>query len=234
MKAVILAAGNGERLRPLTDMVPKCLLPVCGRPMLQSWLELCRQNRVSEILINTHAHADVVTRYLRDHPCGIPLTVAYEERLLGSAGTLRANREWIGSDGDFWIFYSDVLTNANPARMQAFHTERRPIATLGVFEAAKPRECGIVCVDNAHLVQAFVEKPIQPRGNLAFSGIMIASPAMLDEIPDQTPADLGFHVIPKLLGRAAAYRISEYLADIGTPLAYQRAQLSWRGLSTAA
>jgi mannose-1-phosphate guanylyltransferase len=73
-----------------------------------------------------------------------------------------------------------------------------------------------------------------PLGNLAFSGIKIGTPALLDEIPEQVPADLGFHVLPKLVGRMAAYRISEYLLDIGTPTTYQQAQLSWPGLDATA
>ena len=201
--------------------------------MLQFWLELCRRNNISEVLINTHAHADIVTRYVQDHARGIHFGVTYEERLLGSAGTLRANRDWLGSDGDFWIFYADVLTNARLSRMLAFHRQRQSIATLGVFQVEEPRECGIICVDDHQNVQAFVEKPSHPSGNLAFSGIMIASPAIFDEIPEQIPADLGFHVLPKLVGRMTAYRISEYLIDIGTPQTYQQAQFSWPGFSAA-
>lgn len=234
MKAIILAAGNGERLKPLTDALPKCLVSVRGLPILGIWLQLCRENYVTDVLINTHAHAEIVKRYLRDHSCGIRLKVTYEKQLLGSAGTLRANRDWIGSDQDFWVFYGDVLTNVRLEQMLDFHRRRKPMATLGVYEVSNPTQCGIVCIDDSCIVRDFVEKPAEPRGNLAFSGVMIGTPALLDEIPDQIPVDLGFHVLPKLLGKIAAYRISEYLVDIGTPDAYQYAQLSWPGLSTVA
>jgi mannose-1-phosphate guanylyltransferase len=162
------------------------------------------------------------------------VTVTYEERLLGSAGTLRANRDWIGSDDDFWIFYGDVLTNVRLELMLDFHRRQRSMATLGVYKVGNPRQCGIVSVDDEHIIRGFVEKPAEPRGNVAFSGVMIASPAILDGIPDQVPVDLGSHVFPKLLGKISAYPISEYLVDIGTPTAYQQAQLSWPGLEAAA
>jgi mannose-1-phosphate guanylyltransferase len=234
MKAVILAAGNGERLRPLTDTVPKCLLLVRGVPMLRIWLDVCRRNHINDVLVNTHAHAHLVDSYLSEHGSGFRLKVTHEEQLLGSAGTLLANRDWIGCDDDFWVFYGDVLTDVRLERMLEFHRHRRPIATIGVYEVSNPMQCGIVCVDEHDTVKEFVEKPTEPNGNLAFSGVMIGTPALLDEIPRQAPMDLGFHVLPKLCGRIAAYRIPEYLVDIGTPSAYQHAQLSWPGLRIAA
>ena len=234
MKAVILAAGNGERLKPLTDTVPKCLVLVRGVPILGIWLELCRQNHINDVLINTHAHSEVVNRYLSDQGVNLRLTITYEEQLLGSAGTLQANRRWIMPDEAFWIFYGDVLSNVSLQPMLEFHKQHPSVATIGVYEVSNPSQCGIVCIDDDNTVQEFVEKPAESRGNLAFSGVMIGTPALLDAIPAQVPADLGFHVLPKLLGRMLAYKISEYLVDIGTPSAYQQAQLSWPGLGPAA
>jgi mannose-1-phosphate guanylyltransferase len=234
VKAIILAAGNGERLKPLSDTVPKCLLPIRGVPIIKIWLRLCAANRLTNVLVNTHAHANMVHRYIKAHCDGFRLRLSYEDRLLGSAGTLRANRKWIGSDGDFWIFYGDVLTNVRLKEMLAFHRRQKVIATLGVCEVNNPAQCGVVSIDDRSMVKEFAEKPAMPLGNLAFSGIMIGTPALLDEIPEQVPADLGFHVLPKLVGRMAAYRISEYLLDIGTPTTYQQAQLSWPGLDATA
>ena len=202
--------------------------------MLGIWLQLCRENHITDVLVNTHAHADMVKQYVQAHSRGVRLTVSHEKQLLGSAGTLRMNREWLGFDNEFWVFYGDVLTNAELKPILDFHQVRRPAATLGVYEVSNPKQCGIVCVDDQYTIRDFVEKPAEPRGNLAFSGIMIGTPALLDEIPERVPADLGFHVLPKLLGRLAAYRISEYLVDIGTPSAYQYAQGSWPGFGAAA
>jgi len=234
MKAFILAAGAGERLRPLTDILPKCLVSIRNLPMLGIWLELCRHNGIEEVLVNTHAHAKLVRHYLRNNNHGVRVQITYEDQLLGSAGTVLSNRDWIGTAPEFWVFYGDVLTNVNIQRMLQFHRLRKQIATLGVYEVANPTQCGIVSLDEEHIIQEFVEKPAKPRGKLGFSGVMIATPALFDAIPKQIPVDLGRHVFPKLVGRMAAYPISEYLVDIGTPAAYQQAQLTWPGLSAAA
>ena len=229
MKAFLLAAGKGERLRPLTDTVPKCLVPIQNVPLLRIWLELCQQHGIGEVLVNTHSHSDAVHSYLREHCDGIEVRITEEEMLLGSAGTLLVNRNWALSERDFWIFYSDVLTNVDLTRMLQFHRSRNLVATMGVYEVTNPKQCGIVTVDHANVVQQFVEKPANPSSNLAFSGILLATPAIFDVIPHRIPADIGFDVLPKLLGRMAAYPISEYLVDVGTPASYQSAQLTWPG-----
>jgi mannose-1-phosphate guanylyltransferase len=230
MKAFLLAAGHGTRMRPLTDSIPKCLLTIQGVPILQIWLELCRRHGIDEILINVHAHAKAVREFLKRYSDGIEVCVSEEPLLLGSAGTLLTNRVWLGSDSPFWVFYSDVLTNANLGRLLERHKTCSQVATLGVCEVPDPKRCGIVTVDEKNVVREFVEKPQEPSSNLAFSGIILSEPTLLDFIPKQIPADIGFHVLPKLVGRMAAYRISDYLLDIGTPENYKAAQLNWPGI----
>lgn len=96
MKAFLLAAGHGTRLRPITDNLPKCLVPIQGVPMLAIWLSVCKELGISEVLINLHAHADSVSAFLRqNHHSGVRVHVSEEKQLLGSAGTLRANRDWV-------------------------------------------------------------------------------------------------------------------------------------------
>jgi mannose-1-phosphate guanylyltransferase len=232
MKAFLLAAGHGSRMRPLTDSIPKCLLPVRGVPILQIWLDLCRRQEIDDVLINVHAHANRVREFLQKQGDGVKVSVSEETQLLGSAGTLLANRRWLGSDSVFWIFYADVLTNANLRDMLQLHRDRSVVATLGVCDVPDPRRCGIVSVDKEDIVRDFVEKPQVPSSSLAFSGIMVGSSALLDLIPDRIPADIGFHVLPTLVGQMAAYRIFDYLLDIGTPENYQTAQVSWPGLGS--
>lgn len=231
MKAFILAAGNGTRLKPLTDTLPKCLVPIRGVPMLSIWLRLCRDVGVTEVTVNLHSHADAVQRFLAENDPEVPVRVAEEPELLGSGGTLRQNRRWIAGEDRFWVFYGDVLTTANLAPMLALHDSASPAATLGLYRVANPSECGIATLDERGVITEFVEKPIQPRGDLAFSGVMIGTPAMLDEIPTVSPADIGFHLLPRLAGRMAGFHIREYLRDIGTLSAYTAAQRDWPGLS---
>jgi mannose-1-phosphate guanylyltransferase len=232
MKAFLLAGGLGTRLRPLTDRTPKCLLPIRGVPILQIWLTLCREFGIEEVLINLHSHMDSVRRFIDEdeYKHGLKIHLFEEEVLLGSAGTLLANQDWVRKETSFWVFYADVLTTTNLTQLQDFHNRHGQIATIGVYEVADPSRCGIVQVDHHGMVRDFVEKPIVPIGNLAFSGLMFATPAVLDLIPDTAPVDLGFHVLPKMVGRMTAYRIPDFLIDVGTLETYQAAQESWPGL----
>jgi mannose-1-phosphate guanylyltransferase len=230
VKAFLLAAGHGTRLRPLTDHTPKCLLPVRSVPILKIWLELCRLHAIDEVLINLHAHAHAVSDYLVRHENGVRIRIMEEPQLLGSAGTVWANRDWVNDAESFWIFYADVLTRADLTSMSRFHQRRGLPATLGVNRVPDPTRCGVVTAGHDSTLLSFVEKPKKPRSTLAFSGIMLATPRLLNFIPADRPADFGFHVLPRLAGNAAVYEISEYLIDIGTKETYETAQKTWPGL----
>jgi mannose-1-phosphate guanylyltransferase len=228
MKAFLLAAGHGTRLRPFTNTVPKCLVPIRGIPMLEIWLSLCRHHGISEVLVNTHSHSDAVVDFVGKWRDGVRVTVIEEPNLFGSAGTLRENRKWLGPDHQFWVFYADVLTRANLSAMFKFHSPRYA-ATLGVYSVPDPERCGIVCIDRDQVITDFVEKPTVPKSQWAFSGIMIGTTALLSAIPEKSGADIAFDVLPRLVGRMRAFPISEFLMDIGTLKNYQRAQSTWPG-----
>jgi mannose-1-phosphate guanylyltransferase len=229
LKAFLLAGGNGTRLRPLTDSVPKCLVPIRGRPMLDIWLDLCARSGITEVLINLHAHAQVIEQHLRRIGSPVNVRLVHEDQLLGSAGTIAANHGWIGSDSAFWILYSDVLTNANLRRMSEFHSRHADIATLGLYRVPDPSRCGVAITDETGVIIDFEEKPQDPRSNWVFSGLMVAGPGLFDLIPPLIPADIAFHVLPRLLGKMRAYPIADYLLDIGTLSNYESAQISWPG-----
>jgi mannose-1-phosphate guanylyltransferase len=234
MKAFLLAAGHGTRLRPITDRVPKCLVPIQGIPMLAIWLRLCKTLGIQDVLINLHAHADIVRAFLRGLADGdVRVKVTEETQLLGSAGTLRANRSWVDGEDLFWVFYADVLHCADLAAMLHLHRQRKLIATLGVYEVPDPSRCGIITANSQDVIENFVEKPALPTSNLAFSGLMIATPALLDVIPERVPSDIGFDVLPKLNNQMVAFRISDYLIDVGTMENYEKAQATWPGYKTS-
>jgi mannose-1-phosphate guanylyltransferase len=198
--------------------------------MLDIWLEVCRRAGISELFVNLHAHAGTVRTALASRDLPLKVHLSEEQVLLGSAGTLLANRDWVASEGEFWVFYADVLTNVDLLPMLALHRKLRPAATLGLYQVSEPGRCGIVRFDENNVVTEFVEKPAQPKSNWAFSGIMLATPDLINAIPQESPADLGFHVLPKLVNRMLAYPISDYLVDIGTMERYESAQISWPGL----
>jgi mannose-1-phosphate guanylyltransferase len=231
MKAFILAAGEGTRLRPLTDSVPKCLLPIQGVPLLEIWLNNCKLAGITQVLVNVHAHAEAIKNFVAAQTTGVRIRVAEEPQLLGSAGTLAENRDFVAGEKAFFVLYGDVLTNIDLRRMLAFHEQKRLSATLGIYQVPDPTRCGIVGVDKDETIQSFVEKPAQPASHWAFSGVMAAGQEILDFLPARRPADIGFHLLPKLVGRMAAYKLSEYLSDIGTLENYQAAQKFWPGLA---
>ena len=230
MKAFILAAGNGTRLRPLTDTVPKCLLPIHGTPLLGIWLKSCMAAGIGEVLLNVHSLAEKIQDFATSQTSGVNIRVVRERQLLGSAGTLAENRSFVAGERAFFILYGDVLTNVDLKAMLEFHRSGTALVTLGVHHAPDPSQCGIVTTDERGMVKNFVEKPQRPESNWAFSGVMIAGQELLDAVPAQRPADIGFHLLPKLIGRMRAYRISDYLLDIGTLQTYAAAQASWPGL----
>jgi mannose-1-phosphate guanylyltransferase len=230
LKAFLLAAGHGTRLRPLTNGVPKCLLPICGTPILQIWLQSCQHFGIDEVLINIHAHAELVRHFVQEHANYANVRVVEEKRLLGSAGTLLANRDWVQSEELFWVFYADVLNRVDLAAMLRVHQSRNLAATLGVYRVPDPTRCGVVDVEADGTVRRFVEKPSEPSSNLAFSGLLIGTPRLLEQIPRKQPVDIGFDVLPLLAGKMMTYAISDYLLDIGTMENYERAQTTWPGL----
>jgi mannose-1-phosphate guanylyltransferase len=231
MKAFLLAGGLGTRLRPLTDTAPKCLLPICGTPLLQLWFALCRAYDIDEILINIHSHGSVVRKFIAENNSGLNVNLFEEPVLRGSAGTILANRDWVRKEDAFWVFYADVLTTTNLNDMLDFHRRHGQLATIGVYQVSDPSRCGVVQLDKSGVVRDFVEKPQVPLSNLAFAGLMVSTPALLDFIPETIPVDLGFHVLPRIVGQMAAYTISDYLIDVGTLETYQIAQSTWPGLA---
>jgi mannose-1-phosphate guanylyltransferase len=204
-------------------------VPIRGRPLLDIWLDLCARSGITEILINLHAHSQPIERYLQRSGSPVNVRLVHEDQLLGSAGTIAANRAWVGSDSAFWILYSDVLTNTNLGQMSEFHSHHGAVATLGLYQVPDPSRCGVAITDKAGVIVGFEEKPHTPRSNWVFSGLMVAGPRIFDLIPPTIPSDIGFHVLPRLVGKMVAYPIADYLLDIGTLQNYQEAQISWPG-----
>lgn len=228
MKAFLLAAGLGSRLRPLTDTTPKCLLDIGGRPLLDIWLDALAAAGVDEVLVNTHHLADAVRAHLGARP-GVPcVRTSFEPDLLGSAGTLLAHRDWVAGEELFLACYADNLTDWDLNILVDFHRGARAIASLGAFRSDNPAACGIMRLDGANRVTGYVEKPKRPMGNLANAGIYAFHPDVLKEIDAPPPSDIGYHLLPRLVGRARAIVVDGYLRDIGTPDAYLQAQQEWR------
>jgi mannose-1-phosphate guanylyltransferase len=217
MKAFLLAAGKGTRLEPLTLQTPKCLIGICGKPLIEYWFDLFELYGVTEVLINTSHLAEKVRDYLDSHSRELRIKLTYEHTLLGSGGTIKKNWDFVKGEEAFFILYADNLTNVNLRKMHKFHMQHKKDFTIALFKVLNPRECGIVELDESSTVISFVEKPAEPASDLAFAGIMISGQSLKDFWPDRETFDLGYDVLPNIIGKASGYVIDEYLLDIGTP-----------------
>lgn len=227
MKAFLLAAGIGSRLRPITDVTPKCMLDIGGRPLLDIWLDAFDRAGVDEVLLNLHHLPDVVRSYLAGHKRSPAVGTFYEPELLGSAGTLAANRQWVDGEEVFLACNADNLTDFDLRLLVDAHLHHGAIATLTVFHSANPSAGGVVELDAAGRVTGFVEKPSHPVSDLVNAGMYAFHPSLLEEITGAPPKDIGCDLLPRLVGRARAVLVEGYFRDIGTPEAYRLACKEW-------
>jgi len=228
MKAFLLAAGLGRRLRPLTDHTPKCMVPIAGKPLLDIWLDTLHRAGVDEVLVNLHHLPEVVLRHLGARKGPPTVHTVLEPELLGSAGTLYRHRTWVAGDDLFLALNGDNLTDFDLRDLIDFHRSGDAVATLTVFSAEDPTRHGIVEMDPAGLMTGFIEKPSEPTSNLANAGMYAFHPSILDSIDPIPPTDIGLHLLPTLVGRARILRVGGYFCDVGTPTAYKRAMQDWR------
>lgn len=229
MKAYLLAAGLGTRLRPITNEIPKCLVPICGKPLLQWWVELFEKHGISDVLINTHYLPAPVREFINKNNRSFPVKLyeSYEKELVGSGGTVRNNKAFVENEEDFLIAYADNLTNANLSELIEFHGENDGDLTMALFRTNRPKECGIAALDDNHRIIAFVEKPVEPKSNLANAGIYVASKSIFELMPEESFLDFGKDVLPKLIGKMYGWEVKNYLLDIGTMGNYEKAQKDW-------
>lgn len=227
MKAVLLAAGVGSRLKPLTDHMPKCLVPVQGQTLLDIWLDRFAMAGVDEVLVNLHHLPQMVSDRLAARGAAPRTRTSLEPTLLGSAGTLVANRGWMEGEELVLVCNADNLTDFDVRLLVEAHRHAGTDATVALFRAEHPSRCGIVDVDDRGRMIAFAEKPTAPTGNLANAGMYVFDPCVIDGLRGSPPLDIGYDLLPRLVGRAATVMVDGYFMDIGTPEAYEQAQSDW-------
>ncbi len=235
MRALLLAAGLGTRLRPLTNQVPKCLVPIRGRPLLSYWLDgLLGDPRVERVLINTHHLPDQVRGFVAQSRWSERIDMVHEAELLGTGGTILANRAYFG-EGPLFVAHADNLTDASLGTLLDAHFAAGPaiLATLLAFRTQTPSTCGILELDGARRVIGFHEKVANPPGNLASGAVYMFAPAVMDRIAGRGHrfVDLSTEIIPGLLGQMLAVEHKGFFMDIGTPEALEQARKVFRAPS---
>ncbi len=225
--AVLLAAGMGTRLRPLTDSTPKCLVPIAGRPLLDFWLEACVDAGFYPIIVNTHHLANQVHEYVCRSSFARHVLLAHEEQLLGTGGTLLRHAEVL-QNGPFFVAHADNLSIFALKAFVAAHGMRPDCCamTMLLFNTTEPESCGIVSLDEIGIVRAFHEKQAGVKGTLANGAVYMMESeilAALRTIPSSHP-DLSLDLIPLYLGRIFTFSEVAYHRDIGTSASLARAR----------
>ncbi len=224
---MILAAGKGTRLRPLTLHTPKPMLPLAGRPLLERVITHLRECGVDDLAVNLHHLPDVVQDYFGDgRRLGVKLRYSVEESLLGSAGGVKKLQSFF--EETFLVYYGDVFTPANLRPMIELHQQSGAQATMGLYRVPDPWNRGVVALDETQTIVRFVEKPPRDQifSDLANAGIYVFEPSVFNFIPPDQPYDFGHDVFPKMLAggeKIKGYVIDDWLIDIGLPEKYEEA-----------
>lgn len=229
MKAMILAAGEGTRLKPLTLTVPKVLLPIGGVLLIEYTLSWLRSHGISEVAINLCHRGDKIKDFLGNGSrFGMKLFYSPEETLLGTAGGVKRMEHFFNDT--FVVLYGDILTDFDLRDMIRFHQGEKTMATLALLEVPNPWEVGVVEINEGGRILSFVEKP--PRGfetgNLGSGGVYVLGKEILNYIPGKGYSDFAYDIFPKLMELGLPLygyllKPENYLIDIGTTEKYQKA-----------
>jgi len=221
MKAMILAAGEGTRLRPLTLSMPKVLAPLNGAPLIQFTFEWLRCHGVHQVAINLCHLGPKILDFCSDgSKFDLKITYSWEEAPLGTAGGVKKMAEFFNQT--FIVVYGDVLTNLDLTRMMRCHKLKGGVATIAVHKVIHPWQSGVVRLNQHEQIVEFVEKPLLEAepGCLVNGGVYILEKSILDYVPNDDYCDFGYDVLPRLISSGIpiyAYILGdeEYLIDIG-------------------
>lgn len=219
MKAVVMAGGEGTRLRPLTSTRPKPMVPVAGRPVMEHILNLLRRHGITEVIVTVQYMSGQIEQYFGDgSDFGMDISYSVEPEPLGTAGSVRRCATELTDT--FLVISGDALTDFDLTRVVAMHRQRCAQVTLALARVANPLEFGVVITDPAGAIQRFLEKPGwgQVFSDTINTGIYVIEPTALAEVPPDGPYDFSKDLFPKLMAASAPLygcTVDGYWCDIG-------------------
>jgi mannose-1-phosphate guanylyltransferase len=227
MKAMILCAGYGTRLGDLTKEMPKPMLPINGKPLLEYLIKHLRANRITEIAINLHFKPEIISNYFGDGSAfGVRLTYSFESELLGTAGGVKKSEPFFKESGPFLVQYGDILTDQDFLSFYRFHQSKKALATLLVHQRAKSNS--VIGLDSEGRITGFLERPDDEErkkiiSSWVNSGVAILDPKIFSYIPKGKPCDLPRDVYINLItsNRLFAFPLSGYRCAIDSPERYK-------------
>ncbi|MFA5857794.1 MAG: NDP-sugar synthase [Elusimicrobiota bacterium] len=229
MKAFILAAGVGTRLRPLTYYFPKPMFSVANRPVLEHTIRLLKMHNINEMVINLHYHPQKIKAYFKDGSrWGVKILWSEEKELLGTAGGVKRVEEFL-KDDTFIVMSGDGITDLDITKAIDFHHNKHSVATMVLKPVDTRFEYGITLTDSTGRIKKFIEKPAWSEifSNTVNTGIYIFEPEVLKLIPKNKMFDFGHDLWPLMLTKRMkiyGYLMSDYWCDIGNLTEYRRAQ----------
>ncbi len=227
IKALLLAAGLGTRLKPLTDIWPKCLMPIRDRPLLEYWLSILQKLGINNVLVNTHYLSEQVEGFIKQPQFSDWVESVYEPNLLGTAGTIRKNIDFC-QNSTVLLAHADNWTCCNFLEFLDYHNNQRAkgtVMTMMTFTCLDPKSCGIVELDNNGVVVDFHEKVEDPPGYLANAAVYLLEPEVVEWIKNNPGVDdFSAEVVPQFIGKIATWENKETHRDIGTIKSLRKAQ----------
>ncbi len=233
--ALLLAGGLGTRLKPLTNTIPKCLVPILGRPLLDIWIEQCLSFNMNPIIINLSYLSEKVEEYLFSSPLYLQnkekFLLLYEKELKGTAGTLLSQEELL-QDSSFFVAHADNLSFFSMTDFYNAHKNRpeNTILTAMTFYTDNPESCGIFEANNLGIAEKFHEKVKNPPSNLANGAVYFMESDIFSilkehgKVDKKTQPDISLDLLPHCLGKIFLFHNNTYHKDIGTPENYTQAQ----------
>jgi len=227
MRAMIMAAGVGSRLMPLTAEIPKPMVPVANRPLMENILEVLARHGITEIIANLHCHGYVIKEHFGDGSrFGVNLLYSEEEELLGTAGGVKRCQWFL--DDTFVVMSGDALTDVDLTELVEAHKRNGALATIALRPMEEVEHYGVVITGENGLIQSFQEKPKRHEAlsNLVNTGIYVFEPEIFDYIPEEQFYDFGRQVFPHLVRVKAPFyghAIARYWCDVGDIEAYRQA-----------
>jgi mannose-1-phosphate guanylyltransferase len=229
MRAMLLAAGLGTRLRPLTNTIPKCMVPIKGQPLLAIWLERLTKAGIGPFLVNTHYLAEQVESFIKASSYQEQVRLVHEQELLGTAGTLIENLDFF-QGGDGMLIHADNYCLADLSAFEQAHLQRPTecVMTMMTFRTDAPSDCGIVELNEQGVVVGFHEKTPNPPGNIANGAVYILTTELLERMGQELRAvkDFSTEVLHQLVGQIYTYESKDIFIDIGTVKSYKKASKS--------
>lgn len=224
-KCILLAAGYGTRLQPITNDIPKCLIEINGKPLLEYWLILLYKHGITHVLINTHYLSEKVIKFIKSNVIPVKVTLSYEKDLLGSLGTIIINKEFYKNEESILVVNADNLTNLNLSKYFQFHLSHNLDSSIALINSSNPSNCGIVEMDTDGNIISFEEKPKNPKSNISNAGVYLFNTSILNDLKiKKSFSDIGYDLLPNLIGLSRGYLIKELLIDIGSHSSLRKAR----------